>query len=98
MSVVKQEHVEHAIADLRFEKWGKKTTVGMATLVNGFEIVEASSCVKEENYNEGIGRQIVTERLHQKIWELLGFQSQNEKAETPTEINDKAFDEDEDDS
>lgn len=52
---------------------GGKTTVVRAVLKNGFEIVESSSCVSAENYDEKLGEEICMERIRNKIWELLGF-------------------------
>ena len=40
---------------------------------NGFEIVESSSCVSAENYDETLGVQICMEHIKDKIWMLLGF-------------------------
>ena len=45
----------------------------VATLVNGFEIIETSSCVDKSNYNEQLGAEICIERIKNKVWELLGF-------------------------
>jgi hypothetical protein len=50
-----------------------KTTVVKAELVNGFTIVESSSCVDPANYDENIGADICLNRIKNKIWELLGF-------------------------
>ena len=80
MAVVKKENVESSIANIEFVRLGKKTTVGLCTLVNGFEIVESSSCVNEAHYNHGIGSEIVRERLHHRIWELLGSKAQDVNA------------------
>lgn len=52
---------------------GGKTTVVRAVLKNGFEIVESSSCVSAENYDEKLGEEICMKRIRNKIWELLGF-------------------------
>lgn len=52
---------------------GGKTTVVRAVLKNGFVIVESSSCVSAENYDEKLGEEICMERIRNKIWELLGF-------------------------
>lgn len=45
----------------------------VATLINGFEIIETSSCVDKKNYNEQLGAEICLDRIKNKIWELLGF-------------------------
>lgn len=109
MSIVRQEDVSGSIRSIDFTKMGEKTTVGLATLVNGFEIVEYSSCVDPAKFDMDIGQEIVMERIHHKIWELLGFKSQDmraadetEKAKTtgttpkntPAQVTDEAFDED----
>ncbi len=54
-------------------KMGEKTTVVMATLRNGFIIVESSTCVDSDNYDEKIGTDICLSRIKNKVWELLGF-------------------------
>ena len=53
--------------------YGKLNTVLKYELVNGFTGVEATSCVDEKNYSEEIGKQILIERLYDKIWFGLGF-------------------------
>lgn len=53
--------------------FGKLNTVLKYELINGFTGVEATSCVDEKNYSEEIGKQILLERLHDKIWFGLGF-------------------------
>ena len=50
-----------------------KTTIVHATLVNGYKLTEASSCVDPSNYSKEIGTQICLERIGNQIWELLGF-------------------------
>lgn len=52
---------------------GEKTTVVRAVLRNGFEIVESSSCVSPENYDEELGAEICLEKIRDKVWFLLGF-------------------------
>jgi hypothetical protein len=43
------------------------------TLINGFEITEASACVDPVNYDEKIGEEICLSKIKDKIWFLLGF-------------------------
>ena len=50
-----------------------KTTVVICTLVNGFTITESSACIDPANYNEEIGAEICMNKIHDKIWFLLGF-------------------------
>lgn len=70
------EEVEAAISTVEFVKLGKKTTVCVMTLHNGFEIIASSSCVSPELYSQEIGEAIARERATEKIWELLGFNLQ----------------------
>lgn len=70
---VSSEMVDRAIVHTETKTLGDKTTVVRATLWNGFEIVEASSCVSPENYNEYIGESICLTKIRDKVWMLLGF-------------------------
>ena len=54
-------------------KMGEKTTVAKGTLINGFEMIEGSSCVDPANYNEELGTRICVGRMRDKVWMLLGF-------------------------
>lgn len=55
-----------------------KCTVMTCRLPNGFVLVESSSCVNPENYNEEIGYDICLEKITNKIWELEGYMLQEE--------------------
>ena len=55
------------------QKMGEKTTVAKGTLINGFEMIEGSSCVDPANYNEELGTRICVGRMRDKVWMLLGF-------------------------
>lgn len=70
---VSQKMVDDFIAEVQVTTLGEKTTVVRATLRNGFEIVDASSCVSPENYSEELGAKICLERIKGKVWMLLGF-------------------------
>lgn len=72
-TTVTQEMVDDFILTECVETIGEKTTVVVATLVNGFEIVASSSCVSPENYSEKLGAEICRKRINDKVWELLGF-------------------------
>lgn len=65
--------VEDFIKEIHTQTLGEKTTLVRAVLRNGFEIIEASSCVSVENYDEKMGEQICLEKIKDKIWMLLGF-------------------------
>lgn len=68
-----QQNVIGFIKDIDVSTIGEKTTLVRATLVNGFEIIEASSCVDPANYDEEMGATICIEKIHDKIWAYLGF-------------------------
>lgn len=70
---ISAEMVERFVDHHETVTMGGKTTVVRAVLKNGFEIVESSSCVSAENYDEKLGEEICMERIRNKIWELLGF-------------------------
>ena len=70
---ISAEMVERFIDHHEAVTMGGKTTVVRAVLKNGFVIVESSSCVSAENYDEKLGEEICMERIRNKIWELLGF-------------------------
>ena len=50
-------------------------------LPNGFVLTESSACVDPENFSAEIGRQIVDERIKNKLWELEGYRLQCEVAQ-----------------
>jgi hypothetical protein len=59
--------------EFQIEMMGNKTTVIMATLPNGFVIVESSSCVDPKNYNHDLGVILCKERIRDKLWMLEGY-------------------------
>jgi len=70
---ISAEMVDNFILETWTQTAGDKTTIVRALLRNGFEIVEASSCVSPENYDETIGREICIKKIKDKVWLLLGF-------------------------
>lgn len=70
---ISEKMVEDFIEEVYVRTEGEKTTVVRAVLVNGFEIVESSSCVSEENYDESLGYEICVKKIKEKVWFLLGF-------------------------
>lgn len=72
-NTITQKMVDDFIHKIKVSTLGEKTTVVQATLANGFEIVESSSCVDVKNYSEEVGKEICLDRIKNKIWELLGF-------------------------
>ncbi len=70
---ISQKMVDDFILETWTETMGDKCTVVRAMLRNGFEIVESSACVSEENYDEKLGKEICMEKIRDKVWFLLGF-------------------------
>lgn len=70
---ISEEMVDGFIQNWRTDTVGDKTTVVQAVLCNGFVLVEASSCVSPENYDELIGQEICMNKIKDKVWLLLGF-------------------------
>lgn len=70
---ISQKMVDDFIKETEVITIGDKTTVVRAVLRNGFEIVESSSCVSAENYDENLGAEICMEHIKNKVWMLLGF-------------------------
>lgn len=75
-------HVADLIARSAFTdaKLGEKTTVVCMKLPNGYEIVEASSCVDPANYDHAMGVKISRERMVNRVWQLEGYRLQCELA------------------
>lgn len=69
--------VDAFIARTETAKLGEKTTIVVATLVNGFVITETSSCVDPKNFNLEVGRDICLKEIKNKIWGYLGFMLQS---------------------
>jgi len=76
---ISQKMVDDFIKGTHVDTIGEKTTLVRATLRNGFELVEASSCVDKTNYDEKIGAEICMKKIKDKIWFLLGFLLQTAK-------------------
>ena len=70
---VGQQMVDDFIVDYEVFTKKDKITIVIATLVNGFTIVESSACVDPKNYNEEIGAEICKERIKNQVWNHLGF-------------------------
>lgn len=73
LNKISQADVDSFIAKSAVATLGEKTTVVQATLRNGFEMVEGSSCVDPKNYNEALGTGLCLEKIKGNIWGLLGF-------------------------
>lgn len=79
-NAVTEQSVQDAIASEEYMTIGKKTTVCLVTLKNGFEVVGTSACVDEANYDIEIGKPFAKERAMQFVWMHLGFIMQQEMA------------------
>jgi len=78
-NTITQQDIDNILANtlIKAEQFGDKTTVLMATLPNGFVIVESSSCIDPVNFDMKVGEQICMERIVNKIWELEGYKLQS---------------------
>ena len=72
-NTITKQNIYDFIAWDKATKLGDKTTVLQVGLVNGFIITESSSCVDPKNFDMQVGTDICMERVHNKVWELLGF-------------------------
>jgi hypothetical protein len=79
-NTITQEQITQIMNNSKIEvvTMGSKTTVVSVTLPNGFVIVDSSSCVDPENYDEQMGKEIVLKRIENKVWELEGYKLQCE--------------------
>lgn len=68
-----QQMVDDFIVDYDVFTKQDKITIVIATLKNGFTIVESSACVDPKNYDEKIGAEICKERIKNQVWNHLGF-------------------------
>ncbi len=68
-----QQMVDDFIVDYDVFTKKDKITIVIATLKNGFTIVESSACVDPKNYDEKIGSEICKERIKNQVWNHLGF-------------------------
>jgi len=72
-NTIMETNVHDFVKDIKFSKWGKKTTIANATLANGFIITESSSCVDPANFNMDIGSGICRDAIYNRVWNHLGF-------------------------
>ena len=75
------ENIQSLIDKEEFFFIGKKTTVCLLTLKNGFELVASSACIKEESFNEDVGKIISRELALQKLYEYLTVKAAMENKE-----------------
>lgn len=58
---------------------GKRTTICLLTLKNGFEIVSSSACMEAKNFNMETGKAISRELALQKLFEYVVVKTALEK-------------------
>jgi len=75
-NTIEEHNIKEFVKFYDVKKWGDKTTVVHAILVNGFIITESSSCVDPSNFNMDIGESICKEKINNRLWEMLGFMLQ----------------------
>jgi hypothetical protein len=61
------------IKDKTYLRIGKKTTICMLTLDNGYEIIGTSACVDPSNFDYTIGKQCAEEDAMNKFGQLVGY-------------------------
>lgn len=78
-NTITQQDIDNILANtlIKAKQFGDKATVLMATLPNGFVIVESSSCIDPANFDMKVGEQICMERIVNKIWELECYKLQS---------------------
>jgi hypothetical protein len=64
-------------SDIEIETVFNKTTVVAVRFPNNFVIVESSSCVSEENYDEELGIKLCMERIKNRYGEYIAFENCN---------------------
>ena len=69
-----------------------KCTIVSCRLPNGFIIVESSTCVDPENYNEEIGINICLDKIEDRIWKLEAYRLQEELHRENIEKNNCDYD------
>lgn len=74
-NTITQEFVDYLVDNscMDVQTIDNKTTIVYILLPNGFSMVESSSCVDPNNYDEKIGEEICIEKIKNRLWELLGF-------------------------
>lgn len=68
-----EEMLIDLIDSIDYATMGKKTTLCLITLHNGFEIVGHSACVDVKNFDANIGKRIAYESAFDKLWLVEGY-------------------------
>ena len=67
------EMIESRIVNVEYLRVGKKTTLCILTLQNGFEIIGKSACVDPIEFDFEIGKQLAYRNAFDQIWQLEGY-------------------------
>lgn len=74
-NTVTQAQIENLVKEslIEYTTLGDRTTLVRMILPNGFELIEASSCVDPANYDVEIGREVAMNKIVEHLWELEGY-------------------------
>lgn len=72
VSLIEEDLIAKVVKE-DYVKIGKKTTICLLTLQNGFEIMGTSAPVSAENFDFEIGKKYAREKAIDKLWELEGY-------------------------
>lgn len=98
-NTVTQDMVTEAIESEEYLTIGKKTTLCLITLKNGFEIVGTSACVDVAKYSLETGKPYAKSKAIDQVWSHLGVLLQHtlhhdaqitEATKCPDEIDEAA--------
>jgi hypothetical protein len=67
------DDIEGLIVKEEYKRMGKKTTLCLLTLTNGFEVVGHSACVDPELYNHDLGMTMAYRSAFDQIWLVAGY-------------------------
>lgn len=79
LSEYQQDMYDNYVTDVWYAEIGRKTTVAVIRLKNGFEIVGNSACINEEDFVKEIGRHYALVNALNKLDEFIGFHRQQIK-------------------
>lgn len=65
--------MDNYIKSVEYQVMGKKTTVCLLTLFNGFEIIGKSACVNPKDFDKELGEKYALEDAKKNLGEFIGF-------------------------